>query len=269
MEKVKELYKIHLETGEVTTDIALRHNLKPASLYYAFKRLGPVTRGFEKPKLNWSKLFPVITAEAAYIYGLWWADGCNTGDKLTIKLHKDDVELLNSIQYYLECNKVYKDGNAFKLIVHPGRLIHIDINWFPRRKSYTVNILPALNPELYRHFIRGYFDGDGSIGIRKHRPNQVQLYICNVDKQMLESIQKILLSEGINTRLYCEPRGHLGFQDMHTIRVGTHLDRINFFNYIYTDAKFKMQRKFLKYESYVNTVLNSGITIRPKSQCNA
>jgi hypothetical protein len=234
-------------------------------LYYAFKRLGPVTRGFEKPLLNWKKLFPVITPEAAYIYGLWWADGCNTGDKLTIKLHNEDVDLLTAIQQYLECNKVYKDGQAYKLIIHPGRLITIDLNWFPRRKSYTVNMLPALNPELYSHFIRGYFDGDGCISIRKSRPNQALIYICSVDKKVLEEVQIVLQQADIITRIYCETRDHQGFQDMYTLRVGTHYDRLKFFDYLYKDANFKMQRKFLKYENYVNTVLSSGISIRSRA----
>ncbi len=264
MKLVTELYKTHLETGEITTDIANRVGIRPATLYYAFKRLGPVTRGFDKTKLNWSKLFPIMTPEAAYIYGLWWADGCNTGKKLTIKLHKEDVELLRKIQQYLECNKVYEDGNAFKLILHPGRLVHIDLNWFPRRKSYTTNILPALASELYPHFIRGYFDGDGCVSIRKSRPNQALIYICSVDKKALEDIQYILQQADILTRIYCETRNHLGFQDMYTIRFGTHYDRLRFFDYLYSGANFKMQRKFLKYENYVNTVLSSGISIRSR-----
>lgn len=256
---VENLYNLHLK-GVMTSDLAREHSIRPATLYYAFKRLGPVERGFKSPILDWNKIFPILTPEAAYIYGLWYADGCNTGKKLTIKLHEQDLDLLQAIQKYLCCNSVYKDGSAYKLILHPGRKQEIPIDWFPRRKSYSYNVLHQIPTELYSHFIRGYFDGDGCISVRKARPKQILVYICSVDEKFLINIQNILKSFDIETRIYKEDRAKLGFQNMFTLRVGTHTDRLKFYNFIYKNVNFKMQRKFLKYELYANTVLNSKIS---------
>ena len=59
--------------------------------------------------------------------------------------------------------------------------------------------LPNISKDLFRHFVRGYFDGDGSVGIRSKRHNQIQVSICSIDNKFLTQLQE-KLREALNKR---------------------------------------------------------------------
>lgn len=117
-------------------------------------------------------------------------------------------------------------------------------------------MFPELLPELYPHFIRGYFDGNGSISRRTSRPNQIALYWCSSDKRFLEGMRDELAKNQIETYILTEPRDKMGYKDMHTLRIGKAAELVKLYEYLYKDAgKFKMLRKSSIFEVYVNTVL--------------
>lgn len=261
---LNQLYQAHLN-GAMVSDLARANSIRPATLYYALIKIGPIRRGFKAPKGDLSKVFPILSKEAAYIYGLWCADGCRTEKKWSIKLHSEDEYLLEIIKSFLGANELYKDGlqKSRNLIIDIGNE-ELDFEWFPIRKTINGVLFPVLPEELYSHFIRGYFDGDGSIALRKYRPNQVQLYWCSVDSEFLKRIAAILHSQQVYTAPYTEVRQY-PYRDMHTIRVGEHQSRFKLFDWMYQDkGDFYMRRKFDKFENYVNTVLSSGISIRSR-----
>lgn len=259
-----DLYVKHTVDGDMISDLSRGNNIRPATLYYAFKRLGPTDRGFRRTKGEWGKLWPVNTPEAAYFYGLWCADGCRTGKdrrQLQIKLHKDDADILYKLAEYMSCNEPYLDGNAYKIIFNPGRDAYIDDVWFPSHKTEASVMFPSLDPHLYSHFVRGYFDGDGSIAKRSARPKQRQVYICSIDREFMEDLKDCLESFGIDSKLYTEDRHHLRHQTMYTVRMSTHESRLKFFTFIYQDkCEFYIKRKYDLYCEYANTVLNPQIT---------
>ena len=70
--------------------------------------------------------------------------------------------------------------------------------------------LPNIEYSLYKHFIRGYFDGDGYLnGVKRKRNKQTYrewtLNLVSASKCFLVSVQKIIKSEtGCNGSISCK-----------------------------------------------------------------
>ena len=89
---------------------------------------------------------------------------------------------------------------------------------------------------MMSHFIRGYFDGDGSISKVKNRPNSFNLSICSniiFNEQLIEFLGygKSYPSENYSV-----------------VKINKIMDIINFKNYIYSNAETFLERKFNKFK---------------------
>lgn len=124
-------------------------------------------KGGQKPKRTEP---PIWTPEWAYFVGLVTADGCLSKDGRHISIVSKDKELLEQVKN--------KFGFAAKIAVHRGsqfntRAWHIQIGdvclyrWLftlglTPKKSKTIQSV-NVPPEFFLHFLRGLFDGDGTV----------------------------------------------------------------------------------------------------------
>lgn len=136
----------------------------------------------------------VDTEEKAYILGFIYADGCNvkhpTTAELSIAQMERDVDILYKIKdaikstYPISERKgdLSGDEKYFVFYIY-GKHLGEQLNKLgvTQRKSLTLTFPEFLDDTLMPHFIRGYFDGDGSVweGKRKkmvvkndHRPGE-------------------------------------------------------------------------------------------------
>lgn len=108
-----------------------------------------------------------------------------------------------------------------------------------QNKSFCITF-PDIDFNLYRHFIRGFFDGDGSIFFRKNS-KYADCNITSASESILLSIKEILSSFSINSTIYkYEGRPYQLY-----IRENKSVDY--FLNYIYKDSEIYLDRKFLLY----------------------
>src|SRR5271154_3325218 len=118
-------------------------------------------------KLNES-FFDTWSPEMAYVLGFWFADGYMTVDRsYRISFFSNDIQILGDIRRALESTNPIVGNNrdqSFCLRVHSKKLYEglTRLGGF-RAKSRTVTF-PFVPKEYLRDFIRGYFDGDGSVG---------------------------------------------------------------------------------------------------------
>ena len=99
-------------------------------------------------------------------------------------------------------------------------------------------VFPKLEQEYIRHFIRGYFDGDGSWYI--HR-NQLTFSLCSSGYDFLCHVRKILddaLGVGLNKLSSGEGAYHLGYMG--------NIKSKKLFNYMYEGASVWLERKIQK-----------------------
>ena len=130
-----------------------------------------------KKQYTWS-------ADIAYIVGLIASDGCLIGDGRHINITSKDIEIINHFRSILNISSRHfvKQGNLGGTAYHLqfSNVAFYDfllITGLTPAKSLTMRKLKV--PDLYfKDFMRGYFDGDGTIyGYKDSRwPNSHMFY---------------------------------------------------------------------------------------------
>ena len=186
----------------------------------------------------------IDTEEKAYWAGFIAADGNIRKDflKMRIELNIRDYSHLEKFKKSIEGN------NPIKEAIRPNNhSCYIDVNYkefcsalnelgITPKKSLTLQIKFELIPrELRNHFIRGYFDGDGSINKyqrgNKEKPEWEISFISS--KFFLEQILKELNKE---KKLYsCGNNFRISFKAKQDIK--------DIINYLYNNATIYMNRK--------------------------
>jgi intein-encoded DNA endonuclease-like protein len=106
------------------------------------------------------------------------------------------------------------------------------------RKTFTIS-KPNLDNDLMRHFIRGYFDGDGSFSFNsKTKKNTSQ--IVSASKEFQNFIINELALNGIKINLYSGIK----------LQIQNKVENLKFYHYIYDNAKIYLNRKKEKYEEF-------------------
>lgn len=97
---------------------------------------------------------------------------------------------------------------------------------------------PQIKQELVRHFIRGYFDGDGTLGCYGKHLQPTSSLVGT--KDMLDNISKQL---SFNPTIY----HHKGHKEETLTMSFASQKAIDFINYIYKDSTIYLDRKYNKY----------------------
>ena len=214
----------------------------------------------------------IDTPNKAYILGFLYADGNNCKDKGTISmsLEEHDKDILEKIRKELKsekpleyidnskkCNNGYNYKNQYRLSIFSKHICETleKIGMVPN-KSLVLSF-PDIREDLIPHFIRGYFDGDGSISQHyvagKHSPQYV-LTITSTES-FCKSISKIANDTlDLYVGVY-DAACHNGVTRVCSISGKWVVKK--FLDWIYCDAKLYLQRK---YDRYVNYYTNKSLT---------
>lgn len=112
---------------------------------------------------------------------------------------------------------------------------------FTSNKTYDLGF-PNIPHDLYRHFLRGNFDGDGCISVSN---NRLSVSFCTVSKEFKDDIIKLANDENIIMHDY-------SFVDENNIIVyrpeaTKNSEKIKLLDYMYKDATIYLDRKYKKY----------------------
>ena len=125
-------------------------------------------------KLN-ENFFDDWSPEMAYVLGFWFADGYMRHERsYSVIFHSRELSLLIQIKNALRSgHPIYrgerKDGIDYRLAVFSKYLYsQLLALGGRRRKSKTIR-LPEVPSKYLSDFIRGYFDGDGSVFYTTYR----------------------------------------------------------------------------------------------------
>jgi hypothetical protein len=110
--------------------------------------------------------------EKAYFLGFIFADGCVTNDiikyryQLTIKIHNKDIGILEkfikSIDGEMNIRKDKKRDICEVFLSGKKIIKDLENLGVVQNKTFSVKY-PQIDEKLEKHFLRGYFDGDGCI----------------------------------------------------------------------------------------------------------
>lgn len=210
-----------------------------------------------KKEVN-SNYFDVIdTEEKAYWLGFFFADGYVSSTKKSIELciqeydksHISKFKKAINSKHKISSKKIKFDGKEFMAsrISIKDEKIWKDLvkhGCIPV-KSKTIELPSLDSKELYRHFFRGYFDGDGSIQ-RGNNRNTVYVCACITSGSLdfLKSIQLYCKDLGIRTTLRYPSKNHSAYD----LRTTSRNEAITFLNHLYENSTIYLDRKYNQYQ---------------------
>ena len=203
----------------------------------------------------------IDTQEKAYVLGLLYADGCNYEKKTTvsISLQEEDRELLEKVRKELKSKKPlefidysnkhdfgYTYKNQYRLLVFSKHMCEAlrDKGVVPN-KSLVLEFPDWLDPDLYSHFIRGYFDGDGTVGKYNNCVSASITSTNNFCERVKEICENVI---GVKAKIY-DSSCHNGITKQLCVCGGKNLIK-KFLDWMYTDANIYIERKYNRYIEY-------------------
>lgn len=210
-----------------------------------------------KYKINQDFFEKIDTPEKAYCLGLIVADGWVHRNRLSLSLQEGDKQILQDVLramdsehplYYIDyqskdynCFGGYHRQNQWRFSISNAKICK-DLEKYGviQNKSLKTTYPDGVPDELFPHFLRGYFDGDGSIAKVAYG---FQLTGCEEFLKVIqEKIKNIL---GVETRIVNAPCNNGITKNLiYTKKDGCKL----IYDFMYQDATIYLQRKYDKYE---------------------
>ncbi len=202
-EEIIRLYTKEKKTLKQISKIAECHL---SNIYGHLNRAGikrrTLSEAGKKYNLNENYFNKVDSEEKAYILGFLYADGYNQVSKNQIRLtlNKKDVDILDKINKCLNYDRplLLLRNNYLDLSIN-SIIMSKQLEKLGCMQNKTFNIVfPKFIPEdLIRHFIRGYFDGDGCLSItnRKDRPSKSYQVNLLGRLEFISKVQEILIQK--------------------------------------------------------------------------
>jgi len=193
----------------------------------------------------------------AYFLGLLYADGCNTRKNITISLSGEkDAELLKQFSKEIfindrpltkrslhQHNKNHQDSYCLTICNQKIRK-DLEKQGIVPNKSLLLKYPTNLPDHLFNHFLRGYFDGDGSIFLKNNKTIIFELLgtndFLNVIRDKLEKHLKIRFVNNIyKTR-----------SQIVELKTSKKIIVDKILKFLYDHATIYLERKYQKYKQW-------------------
>lgn len=116
-----------------------------------------------------------------------------------------------------------------------------------QKKSYDIR-LPNIDDNLIPHYLRGFFDGDGSYYCHYDEKNNRYRYsfeVVGASFEMMRQIQEYLFSFNINTNIYNRKSISSG-NTVYRLMTGSKKYILGIINLLYSNAHIYLDRKYEK-----------------------
>ena len=222
----------------------------------------------------------ISTELQAYLLGFYTADGSIDEKRKTFRIHLsiEDSELVYLYKDIISPDaRLFSVADNYKTTGRDGKeitghgsigvdissailvndLVELGIGY---KKTYSDLTIPNIPENLIRHFVRGFFDGDGSISTylacEKGKKDRVRcgIQIDSKTKTLLENIQLFFKNNNIKFNLI-----YLKRDDMYRISTSSREEIKKLYLLFYKDSYFYLSRKFNKFDYYVNTEVSQLI----------
>lgn len=239
---------------------------------------------FKKYSLNEKYFEKIDSQDKAYFLGFLYADGYNfnkgKSKYISIRLQPQDIDVLEKFQKFVESNykiitiKYYQTRDKkhreccslqlnSKQISNDLALLGCGQN---KSKTLTFPNKQILPKKFVSHFIRGLFDGDGSVWEGKKKVMSVKDDYHNDGRRRNKIVHNVKFSFTGTTNIIKKLRyifvKELGFNEV-KINTSKNIDNCvqleysgkrqmeKFYNFIYKDAIVFMDRKKEKFDSII------------------
>lgn len=237
-----DYYENNLSKQEVLT----KYSISETFMYNVIRHYNMGRKDTTKYIVNHVSFSVIDNEEKAYWLGFLMADGYVSQEHNHIELvlaAMDKSHLLN-FKDFLQTDSPIKDkevtlkGKIFKAVriyVHSEQIVKDLVSFGCIQNKSLVLQFPVLPKNLIHHFIRGYFDGDGSISLTNNK--QLQFSLLGTD-MFLDECEKQM-------KLHKNKRKEQG--QAKAIRYSGNVQCKKIFDYLYQDATIYLERKYNKF----------------------
>lgn len=196
-------------------------------------------RGNKKYTVNENYFDEIDTENKAYWLGFLYADGyiLERGKALITGLTLKDLDHIEKFKSDIDSTHLIKSTttNNYQFNIYNTNFSKhlIDKGCIPRKTNKIE--FPEIKNDLVNHFIRGYFDGDGSVSATDRT---LQVTICCASKIFLENlIKKISDETGVRNKIYTREDG------LHLYVNASGDDILEIGRYLYKNSNKYLDRK--------------------------
>lgn len=266
-EKIIELYLSGKDTYQVAEECESnqtfvlntlkQHNIPRRSTYSYTTKYIPNEKFFDM----------IDSEEKAYTLGFFYADGNNyvkgnhsyevsiklqEGDRAILERFRDMLSPQSEVYFSKKQKETYQ--NQYGLRINSKLMAEQLIKLGCVRAKSLILTFPEwlIDPKLQQHFIRGYFDGDGSLYSKKpshtgHINYEWKLtstdMFCAKVKQIIEDTLKIRSYQSI-----CHPKDN---KITSKLTVGGNRQIRKVLDWLYSGATIYLERKYQKYQEMI------------------
>ena len=241
-------------SGSSMDKIAKEYSINKSSVFSILKTRNIPRRNssdsHKKYAINENFFDLIDTPEKSYFLGILFADGYNNtkNNLVRICLISKDKPLLNRLRDILGYTKplakrVFSNPNwssQCELSItnkHISRQLE-KLGCIPN-KSSILEFPTQIPKRLLQHFVRGYYDGDGSLRFYKNNSNQPRLSITST-LPFCNHLQKVIENQvGIKTGIYKHKINDFN----HSIQISGRIQIRSFLSWIYKNETISLQRK--------------------------
>lgn len=270
------MFKDYLDEGYTITMAAKAAGIPVKSTTYymnKFKWKAKIQGVRTKDNFNY---FDVIDSEKkSYLLGYFLADGYVDKTRVCLNSSIDDLEVLNLFrQEICPDRKIYNFEKASKLVKRkPQVTVRLTSSHMVNvlKDKYSIVQNKTKNKEFFfpfqtipdaliRHFIRGFFDGDGSISFYKYNKTIFfnfsfifsSLDFCNQIAEIFEqrfAVKSVIYKIAGKTMDYYTLRFNYSRKRTQIVK--------QIYSYLYEDSTVFLERKRVKFEHYFKYRANS------------
>lgn len=249
IEKILEMYNQGINPIQIAealgcTHSNIGHRLKKAGI--AFKRDYSLVRHSRNGRyaVDESYFETIDTEGKAYFLGLMYSDGSVMERGFYLKLKDEDViqQFKEELHAEAPIRRIETPWDAYIIQIYSQKLcLHLINQGCVPNKTRVIQV-PSLRSDLYRHFIRGFFDGDGCLQLND------KIYHCSFDLtsaslQFLEQLRPIITAKA-------KTNGSIQKENNYNVwhlRYGGH-QVVQIMDWLYENSHFYMKRKYDKYQ---------------------
>lgn len=206
----------------------------------------------------------------AYLVGLVMADGCITFNngcyKMQLALNIKDRDIIDKLYNHYKVGSVntyrqkrgFKESEVIKWVVYDHNLVHGLMYFEIEPRKTNLEVVPSIPYELYPHFLRGFFDGDGYVhcSYNERLRRNVHKIGFAVSYEMGQDINKLFESNLGITPKKIRKNGKSEVNYMLEYSGASDLEKI--YEYFYTNPLIYLDRKYEIFTKLYNGLKEKG-----------
>lgn len=250
-EQVAYIIKKYTEEFYSLNKLAEEFNCSAGTIRNLLRRkripLQGIKRGYPRREDYFSK---INSAEKAYWLGFLYADGCVHTNDNTVSLNSTDLEQIEKFKQAIGAinHKIavvddtrFKNAKTIYQFAIRDKQLHqdlIDLGCIPQ-KSLSLEKIPNIPRDFTSHFIRGYFDGDGSLHFLNNQRNfrvsfsGTEAFLTDIKKEL--EVQQLSIQKTPSK--------------IHMLQICGHKQVLRILSYLYKDSteETRLDRKYNLY----------------------